>query len=158
MLKTIFACIVTCLATVEAKCSVPESVLWIGSDAFTEKMQNCAIKNVGVGSLTSSCLVGEYDGALSGGCASCFGATVECGRNKCMMECVRDSGAPGCTACTLEKGCQADLNVCTGFDQGPPYPKSKLSPSGDGLSVTSTTKSVAVYGLSLFLGLVLLLA
>ena len=109
------------LTTSAGQCSESESSLWINNYGFTEKIKSCAIQNMGSGDGTAKCLVGHFSG-LSDSCASCFGQTVECGKKNCQKFCLADSAAPACLECTEKAGCNAALNTCTGFSQGPPAP------------------------------------
>lgn len=118
----LLSCILKQLVVSIANCTPAESMLWVDSDSFSEAIQSCAIKYFGAANMTGKCLAEKYDD-LSDHCAECFGATVKCGADNCMRECIRDSGAPGCIACTEASGCQAALKVCTGIAQSPPNPK-----------------------------------
>ena len=67
----------------------------------------------------------------------------ECGRDNCTMECIADSFAPECLACTARHGCDAGLATCTGFQTGPP-----VTPSGPTVAPASgeTTDASASTG------------
>lgn len=102
-------------------CTGAESKLWIEKASFTLDLQTCALVNFGIGRLTSACLSLKYSN-ISLLCSDCFGSVVQCGRDKCLIECLKDTGAPNCVACNTTKGCTASLVECTGFDQVPPNP------------------------------------
>lgn len=104
------------------QCNEIESQLWLNIDSFTEVMQSCAVIASGSAAGTTDCIKSTIVG-LSSGCASCFGQTVECGKRNCMDECMASCASQFCLDCTKKSGCDSALNVCTGFNQGPPKPK-----------------------------------
>ena len=144
MLKFVSASAVFAVA-MAGQCTDAESKLWIDNPAFTAKMSECAAENMGAGEPTATCLVGAFAG-LSAQCASCFGQTVQCGRDNCMNECILDSFAPECLACTESHGCDAGLVSCTGFKTGPPVTPSGTTIAPTGADATTTTAAATTTG------------
>jgi hypothetical protein len=144
--KLIFAFVGIAVANSQT-CSEVESKLWIDSDDFTKSMTNCAMKNMGNGAGTAICLTEKYGPVLTRKCADCFGNTVACGLQKCGAKCAKGAWLAECLDCTNENGCDAGLDACTGFNQGPPKPTAPpgvappAAPRDDAL--TTTTKSTA---------------
>ena len=116
------------------QCNDSELELWNGRMDFTEQITYCAVQHFGSGGPVTQCLIAAYGGALSGGCAECFGNTVECGKVNCAARCVRDAGSADCLLCTEQAGCVASQNQCTGFSIGPlpPVSFSRDSSPGNG--------------------------
>ena len=111
---------------------------------FTTTLQKCAVDYMGGDRATATCLKNKYNGQLSDSCAACFGQTVKCGVENCAEFCADDAGDPTCLACTEEKGCDAGLNTCTGFLQGPPKPlPANSDTSGKGYETMLTVTSIA---------------
>ena len=126
------AAILTSTVIGDGNCSVDESKLWITSRDFTDKFQKCALSEFGASGPTSSCLRSKFP-SLSENCSSCFGNTVQCGRDNCMKECLKSSATPECIDCTVAKGCTSGLASCTGFEQGPPNPTSAVDTKSSSL-------------------------
>lgn len=61
---------------------------------------------------TTACI--KQKTGLSDGCVVCFSGVVDCGFQKCMMDCISDSSAPGCTTC-LGKNCKPTFDTCSGL-------------------------------------------
>ena len=60
---------------------------------------------------TTSCLVNET--GLSQGCASCFGALLQCAIDNCIGQCL-DPGSAACATCT-EQQCLGAFSTCSGY-------------------------------------------
>ncbi|KAF4704372.1 hypothetical protein FOZ62_032463 [Perkinsus olseni] len=92
--------------------------------AFGNFVGYCGLVSFGSASGTTKCLVGGTDGALSEGCAQCFGTSVACGGQHCMMQCLAGPASAKCLECVGKTDCNPELYQCTGYgaSQMPPPP------------------------------------
>ncbi len=57
----------------------------------------------------------ETSTGLTGDCAMCYGAAVQCSFESCLSECSLDPTGAACQACVAEAGCDAAFETCSGI-------------------------------------------
>jgi hypothetical protein len=77
------------------------------------KVAECGQRCFGAGPCTAMCL---KDGlGITQGCADCWGAVVQCGRDKCLTQCINGTDTPACRDCTASAGCDSAFATCSGL-------------------------------------------
>ena len=77
------------------------------------KVAECGRRCLGAASCTATCM---KDGLpLTAGCAQCWGAVVQCGRDNCLARCSAGTASPDCRACTASAGCDGTFATCSGL-------------------------------------------
>jgi hypothetical protein len=84
--------------------------------AFSKTVQDgwgleCGRMASGQGSVATTCMKGK---GLTQGCAGCWGASVDCTVNNCILPCALDAMGADCKACNV-KMCDPAFNTCSGF-------------------------------------------
>jgi hypothetical protein len=80
---------------------------------MARKVGECGRRCLGAASCTATCM---KDGlSLSQNCAECWGAVVQCGRDKCLTVCAAGTDSPDCRDCTVSSGCDATFARCSGL-------------------------------------------
>ncbi|KAF4666466.1 hypothetical protein FOL47_004067, partial [Perkinsus chesapeaki] len=106
----------------EDKCSTSDHDLWASyGQAYSNFIAYCGLQSFGDAKATTTCI--EQSG-LSDSCSACFGQSVQCGRDVCMMSCIAGPATDKCLNCIAKTECNPDLYKCTGYDasQMPPNP------------------------------------
>jgi hypothetical protein len=81
---------------------------------ITSCVFGCLDQLANFASCGTSCI--ERDTELSNGCAACFGASMKCTVDNCVLACATPT-APGCATCQDEKGCTAAFDECSGVER-----------------------------------------
>jgi hypothetical protein len=76
------------------------------------KVAECGRRCLGAASCTATCM---KDLPLTAGCAQCWGAVVQCGRDNCLARCSAATDSPDCRACTASAGCDGTFATCSGL-------------------------------------------
>lgn len=79
---------------------------------FAPQVRRCARDAMGNGASTTACITRAFP-SVSQGCARCFGAAVQCTKDKCWFECMLNDSSADCTSCSLDN-CRPGLESCTG--------------------------------------------
>ncbi len=72
-----------------------------GLQCFAQADMDCAAK----------CMVKQL--GLSDACAACWGGSIVCVSQNCLVECLRGKQDPSCLSCT-DQHCNADFHACSG--------------------------------------------
>jgi hypothetical protein len=98
-----------------ARCTRVEREVWIQNDEFTRHYLEASTKAWGGSESTTEALHAIYSESISKPCLQCLGDTTQCGRDKCLFECLRDQKSPECDAC-ISLNCIPTLLSCTGAE------------------------------------------
>ncbi|KAF4691950.1 hypothetical protein FOZ60_014437 [Perkinsus olseni] len=136
----------------QASCSAGDHNLWTSyGQAYSNFIAYCGLESFGDAKATTACI--EKSG-LSDSCSTCFGQSVQCGRDVCMMSCIAGPATEKCLSCIAKTKCNPDLYKCTGYgpNEMPPNPTgtdplptttSAPSTSTTSTTVAPTTKSIS---------------
>ena len=90
----------------------------ISSDpTFQADVQKCATDNMGASPATKNCIITQT--GLSDACATCFGDTIKCAAQKCMMQCIADPNGQSCKECRAQN-CDPSFVQCSGIPANSP--------------------------------------
>jgi len=97
-------------------CNNPQDRAAVASSfgAFRDKMSSCAHSHYGEATKVKACLQESFP--YSDGCATCFGQTAQCARDKCLLPCLPGDTRPKCLSC-VETKCIPSLVDCTGLSK-----------------------------------------
>ncbi|KAF4655479.1 hypothetical protein FOL47_009416 [Perkinsus chesapeaki] len=119
----------------QGECSVVDHNLWASYDqAYSNYIAYCGKQAWGSADGTTKCL--EKSG-LTSSCSTCFGQSVECGRDKCMFKCLSGPATSKCLNCIAKTECNPDLYKCTG------YQASDMPPAPTGVAPLPVSEGVA---------------
>ncbi|KAF4710015.1 hypothetical protein FOZ62_030560 [Perkinsus olseni] len=129
----------------QGSCSAGDHDLWTSyGQAYSNFIAYCGLESFGDAKATTACI--EKSG-LSDSCSTCFGQSVQCGRDVCMMSCIAGPATEKCLSCIAKTKCNPDLYKCTGYgpNEMPPNPTGTdpLSTTTSAPSTTTTTTTVA---------------
>ncbi|KAF4710016.1 hypothetical protein FOZ62_030561 [Perkinsus olseni] len=129
----------------QGSCSAGDHNLWTSyGPAYSNFIAYCGLESFGDAKATTACI--EKSG-LSDSCSACFGQSVQCGRDVCMMSCIAGPATEKCLSCISKTKCNPDLYKCTGYgpNEMPPNPTGTdpLPNTTSAPSTSTTTTTVA---------------
>eukprot|EP00438_Fugacium_kawagutii_P035223 Skav227182 [mRNA] locus=scaffold2048:47659:48174:+ [translate_table: standard] len=85
-----------------------------GKRSFDGSLNHCGRSCAAGFACTKSCMAGK---GYSSSCASCMAHLVECGRDKCINQCVSNDKSSACTGC-VKHNCRPKMKACSGLNAG----------------------------------------